>query len=184
MLDMDGTIYLGDSLFPFTRDFLSAVEASGREFCFFTNNSSKDTDTYLQKLHRMGIDIPREKMLISNGVAADYVLENHPGAKVFVLGTPLLRRELTNFGVNVVEDDPDVVLVGFDTTLEYNRLAKACDFIRAGLPTYGLNPDYNCPTETGFIPDCGSIAMLIEGLAWMLRHWMPLPGKTCPSPWS
>lgn len=82
MLDMDGTIYLGDSLFPFTKDFLDAVVKSGREFCFFTNNSSKDTDTYLQKLSRMGIDIPREKMLISNGVAADYVLENHPGAKV------------------------------------------------------------------------------------------------------
>lgn len=177
MLDMDGTIYLGDSLFPFTKDFLDAVVKSGREFCFFTNNSSKDTDTYLQKLSRMGIDIPREKMLISNGVAADYVLENHPGAKVFVLGTPLLRRELTNFGVNVVEDDPDVVLVGFDTTLEYNRLAKACDFIRAGLPTYGLNPDYNCPTETGFIPDCGSIAMLIEGST---GRTFPFFGKPSP----
>ena len=177
MLDMDGTIYLGDSLFPFTKDFLDAVVKSGREFCFFTNNSSKDTDTYLQKLSRMGIEIPREKMLISNGVAADYVLENHPGAKVFVLGTPLLRRELTNFGVNVVEDDPDVVLVGFDTTLEYNRLAKACDFIRAGLPTYGLNPDYNCPTETGFIPDCGSIAMLIEGST---GRTFPVFGKPSP----
>ncbi len=177
MLDMDGTIYLGDKLFPFTKDFLKAVTDSGREFCFFTNNSSKDTDTYLSKLKRMGIDIPREKMLISNGVAADYVQENHPGAKVFVLGTPLLRRELKALGIDVVEDDPDVVLVGFDTTLEYNRLAKACDFIRAGLPTYGLNPDYNCPTETGFIPDCGSIAMLIEGST---GRKFPFFGKPSP----
>lgn len=163
VLDMDGTIYLGDRLFPFTRDFLAAVERTGRTFCFFTNNSSKNTDAYLEKLRRMGISVPRERMLISNGVAADYMLRRHPGARVFVLGTPLLREELAAFGLHVVEDAPDAVLVGFDTTLAYDRLAKACDFIRAGLPAYGLNPDLNCPTETGFIPDCGSIALLIEG---------------------
>lgn len=177
VLDMDGTIYLGENLFPFTKDFLAAVEQSGRTFCFFTNNSSKDTDTYLQKLARMGITIPRERMLISNGVAADYVRTHHPGARVFVLGTPLLRRELAAFGIEVVEDAPDVVLVGFDTTLEYNRLAKACDFIRAGLPVYGLNPDLNCPTETGFIPDCGSIAKLIEGST---GRTFPFFGKPSP----
>lgn len=94
-----------------------------------------------------------------------------------MLGTPLLRRELAGFGIEVVEDDPDVVLVGFDTTLEYNRLAKACDFIRAGLPTYGLNPDFNCPTETGFILDCGSIAMLIEGST---GRKFPFFGKPSP----
>lgn len=143
VLDMDGTIYLGENLFPYTKDFLAAVEKSGRSFCFFTNNSSKDTDTYLQKLARMGIAVPRERMLISNGV----------------------------------EDDPDAVLVGFDTTLAYNRLAKACDFIRAGLPAYGLNPDLNCPTETGFIPDCGSIAKLIEGST---GRTFPFFGKPSP----
>lgn len=177
VLDMDGTIYLGDSLFPFTHDFLRAVTASGREFCFFTNNSSKDTDTYLEKLTKMGISVPREKMLISNGVAADYLKAHHPGARVFVLGTPLLRRELSALSIEVVEDAPDVVLVGFDTTLEYGRLAKACDFIRGGLPAYGLNPDFNCPTETGFIPDCGSIAMLIEGST---GRKFPFFGKPSP----
>ena len=104
VLDMDGTIYLGENLFPYTKDFLAAVEKSGRSFCFFTNNSSKDTDTYLQKLARMGIAVPRERMLISNGVAADYMLSHHPGARVFVLGTPLLRRELAAFGLKVVEE--------------------------------------------------------------------------------
>ena len=177
VLDMDGTIYLGENLFPYTKDFLAAVEKSGRGFCFFTNNSSKDTDTYLQKLARMGIAVPRERMLISNGVAADYILSHHPGARVFVLGTPLLRRELAAFGLEIVEDAPDAVLVGFDTTLEYNRLAKACDFIRAGLPVYGLNPDLNCPTETGFIPDCGSIAKLIEGST---GRTFPFFGKPSP----
>lgn len=41
VLDMDGTIYLGEQLFPYTRDFLRAVTETGRSFCFFINNSSK-----------------------------------------------------------------------------------------------------------------------------------------------
>ena len=41
ILDMDGTIYLGNELFPFTKDFLKKVEKTGREYYFFTNNSSK-----------------------------------------------------------------------------------------------------------------------------------------------
>lgn len=162
VLDMDGTIYLGERLFPWTKPFLAASRRSGRAVRFFTNNSSKNTDAYVRKLAGMGIDIPRAHMLISNGVAAMYMKAHHPGARVFVLGTPLLREELAEMGLNIVEDAPDAVLVGFDTTLEYSRLAKACDFIRAGLPAYGLNPDLNCPVESGFIPDCGSIAKLIE----------------------
>ncbi len=162
VLDMDGTIYLGERLFPWTKPFLAAAEKSGRTVRFFTNNSSKNTDAYLKKLAGMGISVPRGDMLISNGVAAEYMKAHHPGARVFVLGTPLLRAELEEMGLTVVEDGADAVLVGFDTTLEYGRLAKACDLIRAGLPAYGLNPDLNCPVESGFIPDCGSIAKLIE----------------------
>ena len=59
VLDMDGTIYLGDSLFPFTKDFLQKVKETGRDFCFFTNNSSKNREAYLQKLSHMGIHIPQ-----------------------------------------------------------------------------------------------------------------------------
>ena len=41
VLDMDGTIYLGDRLFPFTKTFLEKAAGAGREVCFFTNNSSR-----------------------------------------------------------------------------------------------------------------------------------------------
>ena len=85
---MDGTIYLGNRLFPFTPAFLQAVEKSGREFCYFTNNSSKNAATYLQKLASMGIPTTPEKMLISNGVIIDWLNRNHPGKSVYLVGTP------------------------------------------------------------------------------------------------
>ena len=91
VLDMDGTIYLGNRLFPFTPAFLQAVEKSGREFCYFTNNSSKNAATYLQKLASMGIPTTPEKMLISNGVIIDWLNRNHPGKSVYLVGTPVSK---------------------------------------------------------------------------------------------
>ena len=65
ILDMDGTIYLGKELFPYTHDFLNTVKNSGREYYFFTNNSSRDLETYIDKLHGMGIHIERKQMMVS-----------------------------------------------------------------------------------------------------------------------
>ena len=161
VLDMDGTIYLGESLFPFTKGFLRRVEETGRDFCFFTNNSSKNREAYLEKLARMGISLPPEKMLISNGVILQWLGRHHPGARCYVVGTPALREDFRKAGFAPDAEDGDVVVLGFDTTLTYEKLRVACDLIRAGRPVYGVNPDWNCPVEGGFIPDCGSIAALV-----------------------
>ena len=161
VLDMDGTIYLGESLFPFTKRFLEQVGKSGRDFYFFTNNSSKNREAYLAKLNRMGISLPPEKMLISNGVILEWLKEHHPGARCYVVGTPPLLEDFQKAGFSLSED-ADVVILSFDTTLTYEKLRIACDLIRAGKPVYGVNPDWNCPVEGGFIPDCGSIAGLVK----------------------
>ncbi len=162
VLDMDGTIYLGDRLFPFTPGFLQRVRETGRDFCFFTNNSSKNREAYLEKLRRMGVCVPPEKMLISNGVILEWLRENRPGESCYVVGTPLLLEDFRKAGVALDDEDPDCVALGFDTTLTYEKLRKACGFIRRGKPVYGVNPDFNCPVEGGFIPDCGSIAALVK----------------------
>ena len=162
VLDMDGTIYLGNHLFPFTQGFLRRVKETGRDFYFFTNNSSKNREAYLEKLTGMGIEISPEKMLISNGVILEWLKTHHPGASCYVVGTPSLLEDFRKSGF--VPDDPnaDVVILGFDTTLTYEKLVTACDLVRAGKPVYGVNPDWNCPVENGFIPDCGSIAALVK----------------------
>ena len=162
VLDMDGTIYLGDRLFPYTPKFLQQVRATGRNFCFFTNNSSKNKAAYLEKLANMGICIPPEKMLLSNEVILQWLQRHHPGARCYVVGTPPLLEDSRKAGFPPDAEDADLVVLGFDTTLTYEKLRVACDLIRAGKPVYGVNPDWNCPVEGGFIPDCGSIAALVR----------------------
>ncbi len=176
VLDMDGTIYLGERLFPFTRRFLEAVRANGADFCFFTNNSSKNREAYLTKLQGMGICIPPEKMLISNGVIIDWLLKNHPGESAYVVGTPALRADFQLAGIPQKEE-ADYVVLGFDTTLTYEKLRVACDLVRAGRPIYGVNPDWNCPVEGGFIPDCGSMAALVKASTGVQCEFFGKPSR-------
>ncbi len=162
VLDMDGTIYLGNNLFPCTIPFLEKLEKAKKGYYFFTNNSSKNAQNYIDKLSKMGIYIRKEQMLISNHVMINWLLENRKGETAFVVGTKELIAQLEENNITVSSKTGDYVLLGFDTSLNYEKLVIACDLIREGKKIYGLNPDLNCPTETGFIPDCGSISALIK----------------------
>ena len=177
VLDMDGTIYLGNRLFPYTPAFLQAVTASGRDYCYFTNNSSKNAGVYLEKLAAMGIPVPPEKMLVSNGVLLRWLKENRPGISVYVVGTPALEADFRRAGIPLNDQTPDAVVLGFDTTLTYEKLEKACRFIREGCAFYGVNPDWNCPTENGFLPDCGSIAALITASTGVSPEFFGKPSR-------
>lgn len=177
VLDMDGTIYLGNRLFPYTKDFLNAIKESGRDFCFFTNNSSKNLKSYIDKLDKLGINVRDNQMLISNGVMTDWLNENRSGQKAYVVGTSDLENAVKQAGIEISETKADYVLLGFDTTLNYEKLVKACDFVRDGKEIFGLNPDFNCPTETGFIPDCGSIAALIKASTGVQCEFFGKPSR-------
>lgn len=176
VLDMDGTIYLGNRLFPYTRDFLEKVVRTGRDYVFFTNNSSKNADAYIEKLARMGIEIGKEKMLISNEVITDYIRKTYPGKSAYVIGTGLLAGDFEKAGIKVCED-ADLVVLGFDTELVYRKLVIGCDLIRAGRPFLAVNPDFNCPVENGFIPDCGSIARLITASTGVTPEFFGKPAR-------
>ena len=178
ILDMDVTIYLGNELFPFTKDFLKKVEDTGREYYFFTNNSSKSQQAYIEKLGKLGIQIKKDQMMTSSHVIVKYLKEHYGGKSIYVLGTSSLIQEFQYFDMNLTEEDPDIVVLGFDTTLTYEKLSKACHYIRNGCIYFGINPDWNCPMEGGaFIPDCGSIAKLIEASTGRFPEFFGKPSK-------
>ena len=94
ILDMDGTIYLGNELFDYTLDFLRTVEETGRKYYFFTNNSSRSQQAYIDKLAAMGIKIRPGQMMISSHVMIQYLKKYHPDESLYVVGTPSLLGNL------------------------------------------------------------------------------------------
>ena len=161
VLDMDGTFYLGDRLIEGSLDFLEKVKETGRRFVFFTNNSSRIPSFYQEKLEKMGCFVDKSEVITSGNVTIAYLQTHYADKKIYLVGTPLLVESFEEAGINLVQEDPDVVVVGFDTTLTYEKLEKACTYIRNGATFLATHLDINCPTEDGFIPDCGAMCALI-----------------------
>ena len=165
LLDMDGTFYLGGQLIEGSLSFIEKVRATGRDFLFLTNNSSHNANFYVEKLARMGLTVDRSKVLTSGEATADKLNELYPGKRAFVLGNEYLVEELKEAGIPIDQENPEIVVAGYDTTLDYKKMTAVCDFVRAGLPYIATHPDFNCPTETGFAPDLGAIMAFIEASA-------------------
>ena len=162
LLDMDGTFYLSDRLLEGALRFIDLLREQKKEFLFLTNNSSKHRRQYAEKISRLGLPIPEEFVLTSGEATALYLKRHHPGARLFVVGTPSLEEEFRQHGFRLVELEPDFLVLGFDTTLTYQKLWTLCDFVRAGIPYIATHPDFNCPTETGWMPDVGAMIAFVR----------------------
>lgn len=161
-LDLDGTLYLGERWIKGAVDFLEALNRTGRRWVVLTNNSSKSTAQYRQKLEGLGLALAPGQVITSGGATAAWLAKQHAGRRVFLLGTPALRQEFEEAGILLDEERPELVVTAFDTGLDYNRLARLCDFVREGLPYVATHPDVNCPTEKGFVPDIGATTAYVQ----------------------
>lgn len=167
-LDMDGTIYMGSTLFPYTLKFLSDMAGAGIGYSFLTNNPSRSVADYLKKLEGLGIQADEGNMYTTSLAAIDYIKAHYPSAKrLFLLGTPSMISQFEKAGYESCADDPDdvpdVLVVAFDMTLEYSRLCRASWWASQGIPYVATNPDKVCPTDQRTVlVDCGSMCRCIE----------------------
>lgn len=166
LLDMDGTIYLGNRLIDGADIFLKELQNRNIRYIFLTNNSSKNKNEYLKKLKNMGIDVEIDNIFTSGEATTIYLNKLKKGANIFLLGTKALEDEFINAGFNLVkerEKDVDFVVLGFDTTLTYEKIWIACEYIAEGKKFIATHPDFNCPLDGGkFMPDTGSMIELIK----------------------
>lgn len=175
LLDMDGTVYLGPQAIPGAADFVRTLRDQGKRYLFFTNNPTKDATAYAAKLAGMGINVSPRDVLTSGEATARYIAGQTSYQRVFVIGTPSFEAELRRAGLELNEHKPDAVVLAFDTTLTYAKLERACLLLRAGLPYIATNPDRLCPTEYGYIPDCGATAALLEAATGRLPKYIGKP---------
>lgn len=158
-LDMDGTIYLGQKLFPFTKDFLEGLEQAGKRFVFLTNNSSKNAGDYYKKLTGMGLEVKPEQVYTSGDATIEYLKSIKPDARIYLMGTKSLMTDFEASGFQLTDENPDFVVLGFDLDFTYERFDKAARMIRQGVPFVATHPDFNCPMEGGdMLPDCGALS--------------------------
>ena len=200
LLDMDGTLYLDDRLFPGAADFLAKIRACGGKYLFLTNNSSKGVDAYVAKMTRLGVPAVPADFLTSVDALIVFLERTYGAAvkkkKMYVVGTRSFRAQLAAAGFLLTEtpdDDTEILILGFDRELTYRKLEDACRLLArgrqeartsgdakaaAGLPAvdyYATNPDWVCPTAFGSVPDCGSMAWMLEKATGRLPKFIGKP---------
>ncbi|MCC6485141.1 MAG: HAD-IIA family hydrolase [Armatimonadetes bacterium] len=181
-LDLDGTLYSGKTVFPFTGPFLDLLRSCGVGRSFLTNNCSRSVADYVRRLNSLGIPAGREDIQTSALAAVDYLRTSLPEVrKLFVLGTASLCMELRELGFEPVfaDQEPDGVLVAFDTELNFERLCRAARWIREGKPFVATHPDLTCPTdEPTVLVDCGSLTACLTAATGVSP--LAVPGKPHP----
>ncbi|GHV66169.1 hypothetical protein AGMMS49928_00200 [Spirochaetia bacterium] len=160
-LDLDGTVYLGNTIIDGSREFIEKMKKAGKSIYFLSNNSSKDKKQYVEKLKMFNIEAKEDNIILSTDGLVHYL--NEKGIKsVYVVGTEALVAMIENSGISVSDVNPEYVIVGYDTELTYEKLAKAGLFINRGIEVLATHCDMVCPTPEGAIPDAGSMLKLLE----------------------
>lgn len=183
LLDMDGTLYLGDRLFDFTISLLQTIRSKGGRYLFMTNNSSKSVAAYIQKLEKMGIPAVCEDFLTSSQATAYYLKHHHTGKRLYICGTDSLKEELHQEGFEITEDveKTQCIVMGFDTELTFRKLEDVSRMLcTRDLPYIATNPDYVCPTEFGSVPDCGSVCDMLYNVSGKRPVFIGKPSALMP----
>lgn len=162
ILDMDGTFFLGNALLPGALELLEWLNNKEIKFTFLTNNTSKGKPAYVNFLAGLGVQAVDARIYTAGDATISYLRSKYAGKRVFLVGTQSLRSNFLEEGIELVDNDPDVVVLGYDTELTYQKLVDFCLYLRRGLPYIATHPDFNCPSPIGPLPDIGSFMALIK----------------------
>ena len=160
-LDLDGTLYLGNTLLEGVLDFLGRLESRGIRRFFLSNNSSKSVGQYLDKLGGLGIAASEEEILLSTHDLLSW-LSKEGISRTYLVGTQGMREMLEEGGVETDSSEPEYVVLGYDTEVSYEKLSTASIHLHRGVPMVSSHPDIVCPSPDGGLPDTGAYMALFE----------------------
>lgn len=191
IFDLDGTIYLGDSLLPGALETITLLRRQNKKVLFISNKPLEPRQAYAQKLTRLGIPAGPNDILTSAYILGHYLKNNYPELNYYVVGEEGLRKELSGYGLTISDEldaqdslqvlNPagiDAVIIAFDRTLNYRKLNTAYQALCNGAAFFATNTDKTCPLPGGDIPDAGAIVAYLEFLTG--RTLNLLAGKPSP----
>ncbi len=163
VLDMDGVLWRGNAALPGLVELFEFFDRAGIAYILATNNSTTTVSAYVEKLRQFGVVVRPESIVTSAVATADYLrLHYGDGARVHVVGEIGLIQTLAEAGYPSVPDDADVVVVGLDREVTYEKLRRAATMIRGGAQFIGTNADRTFPMPDGLVPGAGSLLAFLQ----------------------
>ena len=178
LLDLDGTLYLDENPIGRVQETLALLRAAGKKLVYCTNNSSKTPSEYVRKLEKIGLWGEGDMVYTSGIAAAEYLKKYRPKERVYALATDEVKADLAARGVPLDEENPDVCLLAYDTSLTFAKMKKFNEFLCAGKFYAATHPDAVCPALPCPMPDVGSFIEMFRVSSG--RTPDVVCGKPCP----
>lgn len=167
IVDMDGTMWIGEDLIPGTDDAIAALRAEGKQLAFVTNNPRQTAEDYVTKMWAFGIQASASEVVTVGGATQHLLAETRQGRTAFVIGSPALQKHVADAGLRVLNGTDlrtkaEVVVVGGSDQWTYDDIrAAALSARRSGdLIATSLDPTY--PMPDGFWPGTGAVVRAVE----------------------
>ena len=163
ILDMDGVLWRGTEVLPGIGEFFAFVEQHRIAFALATNNSTKTVDAYVERLNSVGVPAGPQNVVTSAVATAEYICHHYPpGTPVYTIGGEGIRRALAEQGYPDDPENAQIVVVGMDPALTYEKLKIATLRIRAGAHFIGTNGDLTFPLPEGLAPGNGATLAALQ----------------------
>ncbi len=175
LIDMDGVIVRGSELIPGADAFLDRLHQHEIKFLILTNNPLYTPRDLQHRLQRIGINVTADHVYTSALATAQFLKRQRPEGTAFVIGESGLTQALHEAGYVLTDHNPDYVVVGETTALNYERLAQAARLVSQGARFIATNPDPTGPSEGGFVPACGAIAAFIQAATGVEPYFIGKP---------
>lgn len=185
LFDIDGTIVLGDVLIPGAKEKIEELRKCGKKIGFYTNNSSKNPKSYIEKFTKLGIKTELKEIITAGGVLADYLKNSCKDKKIFMVGTKDYKNYCKDLEIQILDENDefdfseiDIVVVTLDSELSYKKLEIACKLLHRNVEYLAANEDLVYPVEDGvFLSDCRAICNIIELCTKKIPKYFGKPKK-------
>lgn len=162
LLDLDGTVYVEGTLIGDMKNTLAALRANGKRLVYLTNNSSKTKEDYVARLSALGIYCENDAVYTSGDATVAFLKRHYAGKRAYVVGTERVKKSFSDAGIVLDGENPEVLVLTYDTEIDYEKISKTALFLKRGLPYIATHPDINCPAKLVDLPDIGSYIKMFE----------------------
>jgi HAD superfamily hydrolase (TIGR01450 family) len=167
ILDLDGCVWVGDEATPGAQEAIEALREAGKRVAFATNDPRSPTEDYVARLWKLGVQASARDVVTVGGAVQHLLAETRSGRTAFVVGTPALRRHVSDAGLRVLNGTDlasraEVVIVAGTDELTYDDLRNASLAVRRGADFLASGRDPTYPKPEGPWPGTGAILAAIE----------------------
>jgi 4-nitrophenyl phosphatase len=164
--DLDGVAYRGEAPIASSIEAFRRWREQGVPYAFVTNNSTLSASQFAEKLSRLGVVVSRAQIFTTIDASAALLRQRWPrGGRAYVIGEAPLSEAVEDAGFTLTGADADVVVIGFDCSLTYDKLRIATRAALGGIPVIATNPDVLTPAPDGYDPCVGMTIAAISAAA-------------------